>query len=83
MKYVRFVVITADGRTVELARSYRNSVQVIPQLPFMMVLKDNSEARSVSASWCTKDEKYRIWRRCDHAGYEPLVDRLEELWMRK
>ena len=83
MKYIKYTVITPKGKQVELARSYHNSVKVIPELPFTQVLKDNSEVKAVSAAWCTRAERNKVWRRRDHMGYEALVDRLEDLWMRK
>ncbi len=76
MKYVRFIVVCNNGKDIELARSYRNSAK-LPSMPFTakVSIPGVSEVR---ADWCTKDEKYRIWRRSDHAMYEPLITSLEE-----
>lgn len=83
MQYVKYTLQLTNGKTVELARSYHNATHFRSTMPMRAELRGNSMVRFVVANWCTKDEKYRVWRRNDHAAYEPLVDTLEEAWIRK
>lgn len=79
MVYVKFKVHLTDGRTVELARSYKYG-EKRPKCPYRWG-KMSEGVESISTEFCTYKEKAKIYRRCDHAYYEPLIDRLEEPWI--
>ena len=78
MQYVKYTVHLADGSTVELARSYKDK-EHIPRCPYRWGrMSDNIVA--LKSEFCDYKEKAKIYRRCDHAYYEPLIDRLEDPW---
>ncbi len=75
MRYVKYTIHLRDNRKVELARSYRNG-QRIPPCPFRWG-KMSVDIVAVTSEFCDFKEKAKLWRRSNHAFYEPLIDILE------